>query len=74
MNDIKNEYMYKKDTIWATQVVITARKERNEPRKLSCRSVMVAIPTPKRRIPRENFMLLLQLSQPKTNIRDRTDQ
>lgn len=31
---------------WATQVVMMAQRDSMEPKKLSCRSVTVAIPTP----------------------------
>jgi len=41
-------------------VVRTARRDKKEPRAFSCRSVTVAIPTPRRRIVSENWMLLLQ--------------
>lgn len=48
------------DTIWATHVVRTASRDKILPRALSWTSVTVAIPTPRRRIRRANWMLLLQ--------------
>ena len=50
-----------KDTIWATQVVIMASSDKTLPRRLSCRSVTVAIPTPKSKTASENRTFLLQV-------------
>lgn len=49
------------DTICAMQVVRTANRDKMEPRKFSCRSVTVAIPTPTRRIVSESWTFLLQM-------------
>lgn len=59
---LNNVSCFFKDTICATHVVRTARRDSTDPRALSCRSVTVAIPTPIRRIPRESWMLLLKIS------------
>lgn len=48
-----------KDTIWATHVVTTASRDKTEPTVLSWTSVTVAIPTPRRRMRSDSWMLLL---------------
>lgn len=48
------------DTIWPTHVVAMARRERMEPRRLSLRSVIDAIPTPRSKTRRESLILWLQ--------------
>lgn len=49
------------DTICAMQVVTIASRDKIEPSKLSCRSVTVAIPTPKRRTVSATWTFLLQI-------------
>lgn len=49
-----------KDTIWPTQVVMIAKRERTVPTKLSWRSVIEAMPTPTSKRKRESLILELQ--------------
>lgn len=49
-----------KDTICAIQVVKTASRDKTEPKTFSCRSITVAMPTPKRRIASDNWILRLK--------------
>jgi len=42
------------------QVVRTANRDKTDPRTLSCRSVTVAMPTPRRRMESDSWILLLQ--------------
>jgi len=51
-----------KDTICPTHVVAIARRERMEPTRLSLRSVIEAMPTPKSKTRRESFMLWLHMT------------
>lgn len=60
----RTTYMYgkiSKDTIWPTQVVAMARRERTDPRRLSLRSVTDAMPTPKSKTRREYLIFWLQV-------------
>lgn len=55
-----HSWLSEKDTICATQVVMIARIESTDPRKLSSRSVTVAMPTPRRSKKSDDLICRLQ--------------